>query len=152
MDNQDRQDWSSSDVKWKHVWILAFGVAVATFLAYKPVHGAQDGVVGVLGGLFTSDTNGRANVIAQPQLASILDAAEDGAVKQITVAAPTGGGKPITYSVQPRSSFEVAGHSCRTFTIRAAAVETIRESFRIACKREDGTWRVGARPETGMGS
>lgn len=144
--------WSTSDAKRKHIFILAVGVAVATLLAYRPAYPDANGMVGVYSGLFTHGTKGRANVIASPELAEILETASDGDMRQITVSPPESDSDIVTYRVQPKSTFQVGERDCRTLTIRAAHDTTVSETFRIACKRKDGAWHIGTTPPAGNDS
>ncbi|MCK5777367.1 MAG: hypothetical protein KAH11_01165 [Rhodospirillales bacterium] len=146
------QEWSPTDAKWKHICILAVGVAVATLLAFRPAYPDSNGMVGVYSGLFTHGTKGRANVLASPELAEVLESLSDGDVKKITIPSPQPNTDVVTYRVQPKSTFQVGERDCRTLTIRAADETSVSETFRIACKRKDGAWQVGTAPPTGNDS
>lgn len=145
-------EWSSKDAKRKHISILAAGMAIATLLALRPAYPDANGMVGVYGGLFTHGTKGRANVIASPELAEILETASDGDMRKVTISSPAPGTDIVTYRVQPESTFQVGARNCRTLTIRAARDTAVSETFRIACKRKDGAWHIGTTPPAGNDS
>ncbi|MBO6518998.1 MAG: hypothetical protein JJ900_13265 [Rhodospirillales bacterium] len=145
-------EWSSTDAKRKHIFILAVGVAVATLLAFRPAYPDTDGMVGVYGGLFSHGTKGRANVLASPELAEVLETASDGDMRNITLSSPDAENGIVTYHVRPKSTFQVGERDCRTLTIRASMDAATSETFRIACKRKDGTWHIGTTPPAGNDS
>ncbi len=146
METHEDQDWRATNVSWQNICILALGVAVALVLAVRSADAAPDGVGGLFGGLFTAPVEGRANLVASPQLVEILEAAPDGTVKKITVDAQGTANRVVTYLVEPKSSFSVGDRNCRTFTVNASTQSMVREVFRIACRQDGGAWRVAASP------
>lgn len=146
METHEHRDWRSSNVSWQNICILAIGVAVALVLAVRSADAAPDGMGGLFGGLFTSPVEGRANLVASPQLVEILEAAPDGTVKEITVAKQGHGSQLVTYLIEPKSSFKVGERNCRTFTVNASTESMVREAFRIACRQAGGSWRVATSP------
>lgn len=146
MKTHENQDWRATNVSWQNICILAIGVAVALVLAVRSADAAPDGMGGLFGGLFSAPVQDRASLVASPQLVEVLEAAPDGAVKEITVDKLGPSKQLVTYLVEPKSSFTVGDRNCRTFTVNASTESMVREAFRIACRQEGGTWRVAASP------
>lgn len=140
-------DWRTENGKQRDLWILACGVALAVILACRPLFAGQDGIGGVFGGLFSSQAHGRANIVAGPELVKILESTPDGDVRMVMLGDAGTPPTPVTYKVQPRSSFRIGDRQCRTFVMHWATADYANESFRIACKGADGTWRVAATPQ-----
>lgn len=145
----DNPDWRTSNVPWQTIWILAAGAALALALTSRTALAAPDGMGGVFDGIFSGEDRTGAGILATPELGEVLEAAPDGAVREIRVPLPDNGRQVVTYRIEPRSSFSVGDRNCRTFTVNARTDDTIRETFRIGCKTDRGDWHIGARPTVG---
>lgn len=146
MSDNDNQDWRTTNVPWQTIWVLAVGTIVALALASRPALAAPDGMGGVFGGIFSGQVEGHAKVVASPELVQILEAAPDGVVTEIRKKASDDGEAPVTYLVEPRSTFSVGRQNCRTFTVNAKSDDEVRETFRIACRNDQGAWHIAATP------
>lgn len=74
---------------------------------------------------------------ASHRLAEALDTAADG--ESVAWRDPDSG---VTYRVHPLFSFRAGERTCRAFTVRRIAFDSIRESYRTACRRAAGGWTL----------
>ena len=74
---------------------------------------------------------------ASHRLTAALNTAQDG--ESVAWRDPDSG---VTYRVQPLFSFRAGERTCRAFTIRRIAFDSIRESYRTACRRAVGGWTL----------
>lgn len=83
---------------------------------------------------------------ASLRLAAALDTAADG--ESVAWHDPESG---ATYRVHPLYSFQAGERVCRAFTIRRIALDSIRESYRTACRRNVGVWTLTTASAGGNG-
>lgn len=83
---------------------------------------------------------------ASLRLAAALDTAADG--ESVVWHDPESG---ATYRVHPLYSFKAGERVCRAFTIRRIALDSIRESYRTACRRNAGGWTLTTASAGGNG-
>ncbi len=83
---------------------------------------------------------------ASLRLASVLDTAADG--ESVAWHEPESG---ATYRVHPLYTFHAGDRICRAFTIRRIALDSIRESYRTACRRSASGWTLTTASAGGNG-
>ncbi|MBE0531600.1 MAG: hypothetical protein IH626_12290 [Rhodospirillales bacterium] len=135
---------------WRVLVIVAGALAAVMLMAAgaPSVHGAE--TVAVQGGAPAQSRDGNVQVglpfSASIRLAAVLDTAADGE----SVAWQDSESGAI-YRVLPFYSFSAGERVCRAFTIRRIAIDSIRESYRTACRRNVGGWTLTTASTGGNG-
>lgn len=81
------------------------------------------------------------------RLADVLDTAADG--ESVAWRDQENG---AIYRVHPLFSFRVGERDCRAFTIRRIAADSVRESYRTACRSNAGGWTLTTASNVGGNS
>jgi surface antigen len=124
--------------------IVAGALAALMLMAVNApsVQGAEVSRAGALGaGTLQKAHDGRMPAAmpayAGHRLADALETAADG--ESVAWRDPENG---AIYRVNPLFSFRVGERDCRAFTIRRIAADSVRESYRTACRRDAGGWTL----------
>lgn len=132
-----KRDERYDDRGWMRILVVgtALGLMLSALRA-SPAWPADDWVE-ALGALPAPGKQMPVDVADAGWLSRILDETPDGKTVSWRAGSPW-----ATYRVQPLSTFPAADHSCRSFTVRLTAANSIRESYRIACRSADGSWEL----------
>jgi surface antigen len=120
---------------------LAIGMVNA-----PPAGAANYDYIGVFGALSSSQRSADTNVVAGARLVDILEKSPDG--ETVAWHNPETG---ISYQIRVLTSFTTGTETCRTFTVRRNAAESVRESHRTACRQAKGIWKLNAIPVDASG-
>ncbi len=119
-------------------------MALAIALVGAPkVNAADYDYIGLFGGLSAGHATADTNVVAGNRLVDILERTPDG--MSVDWQNPETG---VTYRIRVVTTVVSGNERCRTFSIRRAADDGIRESHRTACRLADGVWKINSYPAT----
>lgn len=127
-----------------HGFIILIGgiAALAVATVHAPLVDAADyDYIGVFGALSSGQRSADTHVVAGARLVDVLEKSPDG--EMVAWHNPETG---ISYQIRVLTSFTSGTETCRTFTVRRSAAESVRESHRTACRQANGIWNLSAFP------